>query len=100
MIDPHGSTGYGQAFTNNVTNNYGGAPPFDILTGLENALAKYPWMSDSNVVALGASYGGFMINWLNGHTTNKFNALVCHDGIFEQHSMMYYSTEEVCCLCE
>jgi dipeptidyl aminopeptidase/acylaminoacyl peptidase len=93
MIDFHGSTGYGQAFTDAISGDWGGAPYEDLMLGLDAALAKYPWLDGSRVAALGASYGGYMINWINGKT-DRFKALVCHDGIFDTR-MGYYDTEEV-----
>jgi dipeptidyl aminopeptidase/acylaminoacyl peptidase len=93
FIDFHGSTGYGQAFTDAISGDWGGAPYEDLMAGLDAALAKYSWMDGSRVAALGASYGGFMINWINGKT-DRFKALVCHDGIFDTR-FAYYDTEEV-----
>ncbi len=93
FIDFHGSTGYGQAFTDSISGDWGGAPYEDLMTGLDAALAKYTWLDGNRVAALGASYGGFMINWINGHT-DRFKALVCHDGIFDTR-FAYYDTEEV-----
>jgi dipeptidyl aminopeptidase/acylaminoacyl peptidase len=93
MIDFHGSTGYGQAFTDRITGDWGGAPFEDLMTGLDAALAKYPWLDGGRVAALGASYGGYMINWIAGHT-DRFKALVCHDGIFDTR-IGYYDTEEL-----
>ena len=93
MVDFHGSTGYGQAFTDAIRNDWGGAPYEDIMKGLDSALAKYPYLDKSRMVALGASYGGFMINWLNGNT-DRFKALVCHDGNLDE-TTAYYDTEEL-----
>jgi len=93
FIDFHGSTGYGQAFTDAISGDWGGAPYEDLMTGLDAALAKFNWMDGTRTVALGASYGGFMINWINGKT-DRFKALVCHDGIFDTR-FAYYDTEEV-----
>jgi dipeptidyl aminopeptidase/acylaminoacyl peptidase len=93
FIDFHGSTGYGQAFTDSISGDWGGAPYEDLMSGLDAALAKYTWLDGGRVAALGASYGGFMINWINGHT-DRFKALVCHDGIFDTR-FAYYDTEEV-----
>ncbi|HTR51583.1 MAG TPA: S9 family peptidase [Kofleriaceae bacterium] len=93
MIDFHGSTGYGQAFTDAISGDWGGAPYEDLMKGLDAALAKYPWLDGSRVAALGASYGGYMINWIAGKT-DRFRALVCHDGIFDTR-MGYYDTEEL-----
>ncbi|MET0594062.1 MAG: S9 family peptidase, partial [Polyangiaceae bacterium] len=68
MIDFHGSTGYGQAFTDAIRGDWGGAPFEDVMKGLDAALAKYSQLDGNRVVAAGASYGGYMINWINGKT--------------------------------
>ncbi len=93
FIDFHGSTGYGQAFTDSISGDWGGAPYEDLMLGLDHALAKFSYLDKTRVVALGASYGGFMINWINGHT-DRFKALVCHDGNIDER-MAYYDTEEL-----
>ena len=82
MIDFHASTGYGQAFTDAVRGDWGGAPYEDLMKGLDHALGEYPWLDGARVAALGASYGGWMINWINGHT-DRFKCLVNHDGGFD-----------------
>jgi dipeptidyl aminopeptidase/acylaminoacyl peptidase len=93
FIDFHGSTGYGQAFTDSISGDWGGAPYEDLMKGLDAALEKYPWLDGTRVAALGASYGGYMINWINGHT-DRFKALVCHNGNLDER-MAYYDTEEL-----
>ena len=93
MIDFHGSTGYGQAFTDAIANDWGGAPYEDLMTGLDAALAQFPWLDKAHMAALGGSYGGYMINWINGHT-DRFKALVVHDGNIDER-MAYYNTEEL-----
>jgi dipeptidyl aminopeptidase/acylaminoacyl peptidase len=93
-IDFHGSTGYGQAFTDDITGHWGDWPLEDLQKGLAAALAANPWMDGERVGALGASYGGFMTNWIEGHWPDRFRCLVTHDGIFDQR-MMYYSSEEL-----
>jgi dipeptidyl aminopeptidase/acylaminoacyl peptidase len=93
FIDFHGSTGYGQAFTDAIRHDWGGAPYEDLMMGLDAALAKYKWLDGSRAVALGASYGGYMINWINGQT-DRFKALVCHDGNLDER-MAYFDTEEL-----
>ena len=93
MIDFHGSTGYGQAFTDEISGDWGGAPYEDLMMGLDAAVAKFPWLDGTRAAALGASYGGFMMNWLEGKT-DRFKAIVCHDGIFDSR-MGYYDTEEL-----
>jgi len=93
MIDFHGSTGYGQEFTDAINGDWGGAPFEDLMKGLDFALAKYPFLDRDRMGALGASYGGYMINWIAGHT-DRFKALVCHDGNLDER-MAYYDTEEL-----
>jgi dipeptidyl aminopeptidase/acylaminoacyl peptidase len=93
MIDFHGSTGYGQAFTDAISGDWGGAPYEDLMMGLDAALAKFTWLDKNRMAALGASYGGYMINWINGKT-DRFKALVCHDGNLDER-MAYYDTEEL-----
>ncbi len=94
MVDFHGSTGYGQAFTDAIRNDWGGKPLEDLKKGLAAALARYPWMDGERVCALGASYGGYMINWIAGMWPDRFRCLVNHDGVFDQR-MMYFATEEL-----
>ncbi|PRP91878.1 Prolyl tripeptidyl peptidase precursor [Enhygromyxa salina] len=94
MIDFHGSTGYGQAFTDSIAGDWGGKPLEDLQTGLAHVLEAQPWIDGDRVCALGASYGGFMINWIAGNWPERFRCLVNHDGIFDQR-MMYYATEEL-----
>ncbi len=93
MIDFHASTGYGQAFTDAVRGDWGGAPFEDLMKGLDFALQKYPFLDKERVGALGASYGGYMINWIAGQT-DRFKCLVSHDGNLDEH-MAYYDTEEL-----
>jgi hypothetical protein len=92
-INFHGSTGFGQSFTDSIRGDWGGAPFDDLMLGVDATLAKFAYLDPERVGALGASYGGFMMNWINGHT-NRFKCLVNHDGPFSSHSM-YYSTEEL-----
>jgi dipeptidyl aminopeptidase/acylaminoacyl peptidase len=94
MIDFHGSTGYGQAFTDSISGDWGGKPLEDLKLGLAAALAANPWLDGDHMCALGGSYGGFMINWIEGQWPDRFKCLVSHDGIFDNRSM-YYSTEEL-----
>ena len=94
MIDFHGSTGYGQAFTDSITGDWGGKPLVDLKLGLEASLEKYSFLDGDRVCALGASYGGYMINWIAGQWPDRFRCLVNHDGIFDNRSM-YYATEEL-----
>ncbi|MFZ5784948.1 MAG: prolyl oligopeptidase family serine peptidase, partial [Acidobacteriota bacterium] len=94
MVDFHGSTGYGQAFTDSIRMDWGGKPLEDLLKGLDHALAAYPFLDKDRVGALGASYGGYMINWIAGKAPDRFKALVCHDGNLDER-MAYYDTEEL-----
>jgi len=94
MIDFHGSTGYGQAFTDSIGKDWGGKPLVDLQKGLAAALKRYSFLDGDRVSALGASYGGYMMNWIAGNWSDRFRSLVNHDGIFDQR-MMYYSTEEL-----
>ncbi|MCP3956773.1 MAG: S9 family peptidase [bacterium] len=94
MIDFHGSTGYGQAFTDSIRDDWGGKPLQDLKKGLAAALERYPWLDGERACALGASYGGYMMNWIAGNWPDGFRCLVNHDGLFDLRSM-YYSTEEL-----
>ncbi len=92
-VNFHGSTGFGQAFTDSISRDWGGKPFDDLMMGLDAALASFDWMDGERVGALGASYGGWMINWVNGHT-DRFKCLVCHDGGFDE-AASYFTTEEL-----
>jgi dipeptidyl aminopeptidase/acylaminoacyl peptidase len=94
MIDFHGSPGYGQAFTDSISKDWGGKPLIDLQKGLAAAIARYPWLDGTRACALGASYGGFMMNWIEGNWPDRFRCIVNHDGVFDQR-MMYYATEEL-----
>ncbi|MFO0972051.1 MAG: S9 family peptidase [Phycisphaerae bacterium] len=94
MVDFHGSTGYGQAFTDAINGHWGDRPLEDLQKGLAATLAKYPWMDGDRVAALGASFGGYMINWIAGAWPDRFRCLVCHDGNLDER-MAYYDTEEL-----
>lgn len=94
MVDFHGSTGYGQAFCDAIRGDWGGKPLEDLKKGLEAALKRYPWMDGDRVAALGASYGGYMINWIAGNWPDRFKCLVCHDGNLCER-MAYFDTEEL-----
>jgi dipeptidyl aminopeptidase/acylaminoacyl peptidase len=94
LVDFHGSTGYGQAFTDSISGDWGGKPLEDLKAGLAAALKQYPWLDGERACALGGSYGGYMMNWIAGKWPDGFKCLVSHDGIFDNRSM-YYSTEEL-----
>ncbi|WP_068994400.1 S9 family peptidase [Kangiella sediminilitoris] len=94
MIDFHGSTGYGQEFTDSITGDWGGKPFEDLQKGMSYIEDTYSFIDTENSCALGASYGGYMINWIAGNWPEQFKCLVNHDGIFDNR-MMYYATEEL-----
>jgi dipeptidyl aminopeptidase/acylaminoacyl peptidase len=93
MINFHGSTGYGQKFIDTINGDWGGAPYEDLMKGLDYAEQHYSFIDKNRECALGASYGGYMINWILGHT-NRFKCLVSHDGMFNAESA-WGSTEEL-----
>ncbi|MBN2313607.1 MAG: S9 family peptidase [Sedimentisphaerales bacterium] len=94
MVDFHGSTGYGQAFTDSIRGDWGGKPLVDLQKGLAVALERYPWMDSDRVGALGGSFGGYMVNWIAGNWPDRFRCLVNHDGNLCER-MAYYDTEEL-----
>ena len=94
MIDFHGSTGYGQAFTDAISGHWGDRPLEDLQKGWAAALARYPFLDAGRACALGASYGGFMVNWIAGNWTAPWKCLVTHDGVFDDR-MMGFATDEL-----
>ncbi len=98
MIDFHGSTGYGQAFTDAISGDWGGKPLVDLQKGWAAALAKYDFLDGERACALGASYGGYMVNWIAGNWFDRdgrspWKCLVNHDGVFDTRSMGYVTEE-------
>lgn len=93
-INFHGSTGYGQAFTDSISQDWGGKPLEDLKLGWAAALKKYPFLDSSRSCALGASYGGYMVNWIAGNWNEPWKCLVTHDGVFDTRAMGY-ETEEL-----
>ncbi|KAI1383231.1 dipeptidyl peptidase [Hypoxylon trugodes] len=94
MPNPTGSTGYGQALTDGIAGDWGGRPYNDLVNCFEHISDNLSYVDTNNAVALGASYGGYMINWIQGHPLGrKFKALVCHDGIFS--TLNNWATEEL-----
>ena len=87
MIDFHGSTGYGQAFTDAISQHWGDRPLEDLQKGWAAAQAKYDFIDGGNACALGASYGGYMINWIASQWNDGFKCLVNHNGVFDTRSM-------------
>ncbi|WP_374274894.1 prolyl oligopeptidase family serine peptidase [Brevundimonas sp.] len=94
MIDFHGSTGYGQDFTDSITQHWGDRPLEDLQKGWEYAQQQYDFLDGDNACALGASYGGYMVSWIAGKWPNEFKCLVNHDGVFDTR-FMAFSTEEL-----
>jgi dipeptidyl aminopeptidase/acylaminoacyl peptidase len=93
MINFHGSTGYGQKFIDAINGDWGGAPFEDLMKGLDYAEKTYPFIDKDRECALGASYGGYMANWVLGHT-DRFKCIVTHDGMFNAESA-WGDTEEL-----
>jgi dipeptidyl aminopeptidase/acylaminoacyl peptidase len=93
MINPRGSTGYGQAIVDGVNGDWGGKPFTDLMEGLDYAEQHYSFIDKDRECALGASYGGYMANWVLGHTA-RFKCIVSHDGMFNPESA-YGTTEEL-----
>ena len=93
MINFHGSTGYGQKFTDAIQGDWGGKPYVDLMKGLDYVEKTYPFIDKNREAALGASYGGYMANWLLGHT-DRFKCIVSHDGTFNTESA-FGTTEEL-----
>jgi dipeptidyl aminopeptidase/acylaminoacyl peptidase len=98
MIDFHGSTGYGQKFTDAISGDWGGKPLEDLQKGWAAVQEKYPFLDGSRACALGASYGGYMINWIAGNWFDRggespWKCLVNHDGVFDTRSMGYVTEE-------
>ncbi|HLW35143.1 MAG TPA: S9 family peptidase [Chthoniobacterales bacterium] len=93
MINFHGSTGYGQKFCDSISGDWGGKPYVDLMKGLDYVEKTYPFIDKNREAALGASYGGYMANWLLGHT-NRFKCIVSHDGMFNAESS-FGTTEEL-----
>lgn len=94
FIDFHGSLGYGQKFTDSISQDWGGKPLVDLKLGMAAAAKQFSWVDSNNACALGASYGGFMMNWIAGNWNDGFKCIVNHAGIFDSRSM-YYTTEEL-----
>jgi dipeptidyl aminopeptidase/acylaminoacyl peptidase len=93
IVNPRGSFGYGQKFVDDVSRDWGGKVYTDLMNGLDAALAKNPWIDRNSLGAAGGSYGGYMVNWIAGHS-NRFKALVSHAGPFNLENMSV-ATEEI-----
>jgi dipeptidyl aminopeptidase/acylaminoacyl peptidase len=92
MINRRGSTGYGQKFTDEITNDWGGKPYVDVMKGIDASLAKYKFIDGNRIAAAGGSYGGYLTDWIATHT-GRFKAIISHAGIYDKFSM--YATEEL-----
>jgi len=92
LINRRGSTGYGQKFTDEITNDWGGKAYVDVMKGVDTALAKYKFIDGTRMAAAGGSYGGYLADWIATHS-GRFKAIISHAGIFDKFSM--YATEEL-----
>jgi dipeptidyl aminopeptidase/acylaminoacyl peptidase len=92
MINRRGSTGYGQKFTDEITNDWGGKAYADVMKGIDATIAKFKYVDGTKIATAGGSYGGYMANWLATHT-GRFKAIISHAGIYDKVSM--YATEEL-----
>jgi dipeptidyl aminopeptidase/acylaminoacyl peptidase len=92
-INPRGSTGYGQKFVDEISKDWGGKVYTDLMNGLDAALARNAWLDSTRMGAAGGSFGGYMTNWIEGHS-NRFKALFTHAGVFNLENM-YGATEEL-----
>jgi dipeptidyl aminopeptidase/acylaminoacyl peptidase len=93
QLNPRGSSGYGDTFQDQISGDWGGRCYDDIMAGVDFVLNKYKYIDPDRMVTAGASFGGFMVNWIAGHD-DRFKAIVSHDGIFNAETMAY-STEEL-----
>jgi len=93
IINPRGSFGYGQRFVDEISKDWGGKVYADLMSGLDAALAKNPWIDRTSLGAAGGSFGGYMANWIAGHSS-RFKALVSHAGPFNLENMAT-ATEEL-----
>jgi dipeptidyl aminopeptidase/acylaminoacyl peptidase len=92
MINRRGSTGYGQKFTDEITNDWGGKPYVDVMKGIDAATAKFAFIDKTKMAAAGGSYGGYLADWLATHT-DRFKAIISHAGVYDKNAMM--ATEEL-----
>ena len=93
FVNPRGSTGYGQRFVDEVSKDWGGKAYEDIMKGVDAAASRFAFIDSTRLATAGGSYGGYMVNWINGHT-NRFKAIVSHAGVFNLEAM-YGATEEI-----
>jgi dipeptidyl aminopeptidase/acylaminoacyl peptidase len=94
MVNPRGSTGYGQKFTAEISADWGGKVFIDLMKGVDFAIAKYPFIDGARLAAAGGSYGGFMMDWFASQTKGRFKCLISHAGSYDAVSA-YGATEEL-----
>lgn len=92
MINRRGSTGYGQKFTDEINNDWGGRAYTDVMKGIDAAITKYPYLDKTRMAAAGGSYGGYLADWIATHT-DRFKAIISHASVYDKFSM--YATEEL-----
>jgi dipeptidyl aminopeptidase/acylaminoacyl peptidase len=95
--NPRGSIGYGQQFVNEISGDWGGKVYTDIMNGVAHVVRRNSYIDKNRIGAAGASYGGYMVNWIEGHNNDprfQFKVLVSHDGVYNLSSM-YGATEEL-----
>lgn len=93
LIDFHGSTGYGKAFTDSISRDWGGKPLEDLKKGMQHITQTQPWLDANNACALGGSYGGYMMNWIEGNWPDGFKCLVNHAGLYDLRSFSTVTEE-------
>lgn len=95
MVNPRGSTGYGQKFTDEISGDWGGKVFDDLMDGVDYVTSHYSFIDRNKIAAAGASYGGYMMNWMEGHNDREvFKCFVSHDGLYDAVSA-FGSTEEL-----
>ncbi len=95
MVNPRGSTGYGQKFTDEISGDWGGKVFVDLMDGVDYVTSHYAFIDKNRIAAAGASYGGYMMNWMEGHNDKGiFKCIVSHDGVYDAASA-FGSTEEL-----
>lgn len=94
MINFHGSTGFGQNFTDSILNQWGSHPYFDVMTGLDYILKTYSWIDETRLGAAGGSFGGYMVGYINGKNNHKYKCFVLHDGGFDT-MYKYFDSDEL-----
>jgi len=93
MINPRGSTGYGQKFTDEITDDWGGRVYEDLMKGVEYVVQNYSYIDANRIAVAGGSYGRYMVDWIATHT-GRFKVLISHAGVYDKPAM-YGATEEL-----